>query len=448
MQRLIKAATMVVCLVGCTTFPPTPSATVDASATTFAVLTELYCAVTAPEFQTVDHTGKPISYFATDDNWAAAVDLNLSASVEGSVSPLVSLLGPFNPARAFPAGGVVGSYTAAIGGSFDQTRTNLREYKIIVFLKTFILGNPTSNIPNWRTLAETHGWPVNCLDPNRGGTFLEGRLGLREWLLPAVNTEVATQQFAPPPASSAPADLSLDRTTGVTGQAVNIKGTNLSGGKVTFGYSANVTSSSDRRLTAIAPKRGDTVTVSVANANGSATAPQNFKYTDVENKALSAEDLQKLDLQEQAFSRAVQPLADAMIATAGATSPAGGAQAPTIAETITFIIKATGTVGPSFVLSRVSGGSSSFLSLSRTDNNYVNIVLTPATYCWTALDYSSGAPKCNPLVSPSVYGAAIINAQFKAARAQPRPVDIQSAVDRINNALINLNLARSLTIPP
>src|SRR5208282_2455663 len=111
--------------VGCTTYPPSPSATVDASATTFAVLTELYCAVTDNEFLTVDESGNPVSFFATSDNWVAAIDLNLSASIEGSVSPLVSLLGPFNGAKAMPAGGTAGTFTAAFGASFDQIRTNL-----------------------------------------------------------------------------------------------------------------------------------------------------------------------------------------------------------------------------------------------------------------------------------------------------------------------------------
>ena len=148
MRRFALGAIAAVLLVGCTTSPPTPSSTVDAEQIIYTIVTELYCAAIDKQLQEpgTDSNGKPdiISYFASDDNWVVGIDLYLSASVEASVSPSISLLGPFNLAKAVPPGGTTGSYTSVFGGSFDQTRSNLREYKIYVFMKTLISG---ANIP-------------------------------------------------------------------------------------------------------------------------------------------------------------------------------------------------------------------------------------------------------------------------------------------------------------
>ena len=95
---------------------------------------ELYCA--AKELPGSDL--KP--YFGSDDKWIALIDMYLQASIEANASPAMSLLGPFNLAKAAPVGGSIGIFSAAIGGSFDETRTKLQEYKIYVNLQQLLSG--------------------------------------------------------------------------------------------------------------------------------------------------------------------------------------------------------------------------------------------------------------------------------------------------------------------
>jgi hypothetical protein len=134
----------------------------------------------------------------------------------------------------------------------------------------------------------------------------------------------------------------------------------------------------------------------------------------------------------------------------------GGGQSPTISATLTFTIKATGTLGPSFALTRVSGGSGSAFTLSRTDNNYVNIVLTPATYCPTPIIYtpstptSPGTATCTVL-TPTLGKEGILELQPRSRDTLnngvpiPTSQDMQAATNRIDSALVNLNLAHLLS---
>jgi len=372
-------------LIGCTTSPPTPSSTVDAQQIIYTVVTELYCAtkeIPTPQAGKKLQPGEqPINpsdiYFASLDNWVVGVDLYLSASVEASVSPSLSLLGPFNLAKAVPPGGTVGSFTSVFGGSFDQTRSNLREYKIYLFMPGLILGSqapqyksPTPSAKPLITLPPIQNWGdftgATC-DSNSGGTYgrnsgntyLVGRLGLKDWLQPAVYAQEASHQYAPLP-----------------------------------------------------KKQNDSDT-----GNGTS---------------------------------------------------AGSAQSPTIGETITFTIKATGTLGPSFALTRVSGGSNTLFSATRTDNNYVNIALTPATYCWTNLSYpgsdptSPHCPEVDEVVFTTTlppppprqgeeyhYEPRLAKSHFKkiisSHRLQPTVDDIAAATQRLDAALNNLNLAHAIS---
>jgi hypothetical protein len=150
MRRFALGAIAALFLVGCTTSPPTPSSTVDAQQVIYTIITELYCAtkeIPTAEAEKRILPGEQLKnqsdiYFASLDNWVVGVDLYLSASIEASVSPSLSLLGPFNLAKAIPpAGGTAGTFTSVFGGSFDQTRTNLREYKIYLFVPSLILGS-------------------------------------------------------------------------------------------------------------------------------------------------------------------------------------------------------------------------------------------------------------------------------------------------------------------
>jgi hypothetical protein len=51
---------------------------------------------------------------------------------------------------------------------------------------------------------------------------------------------------------------------------------------------------------------------------------------------------------------------------------------PTYTGTFTFLTKGSGQLGPSFSMDRAKGGAANLFSLSRTETNYVNIVLTAA----------------------------------------------------------------------
>jgi hypothetical protein len=75
--------------------------------------------------------------------------------------------------------------------------------------------NTTHSVPDWATFAESNHWPVHCENPNAGGTYLQGQLGLKDWLEPAVRTQDATIEFAPLNAPSAPTPLPAPTITDV-----------------------------------------------------------------------------------------------------------------------------------------------------------------------------------------------------------------------------------------
>jgi hypothetical protein len=414
-------------LSGCTTLLPEPNATVNVDAITFAILTELYCAA-----KSLPGDGQP-PYFASNDYWIAQIDMYLSASIEASANPLVSLLGPFNLAKATPVGGSTGSFTAGLAGTFDSTRTNLREYKIYVYLKRLVNGNTglgsnktTESVPDWATFAESNHWPVHCESPNAGGTYLQGRLGLKDWLEPAVRTQVATVGFAPlnappptpaPPVPPAPTISDVYPDKGTKGDQVFITGANFN--KVTNVFfdhkTPTIIAASPTRLvvSAPAPSKVGPVEVVVRTPAGDATGT--FTYQD----STAAEFTRRTDAETESDKKVAETTA-----SAPAPPPSSSQQSPTVSGTFTFIIKATGTIGPSFTLSRVSGGGSSLFTMTRTDNSYVNIVLTAATYC--PLSTSIPAPAtCFPT---------------KGTASQPNSDQIANAITRLDNANLNLNL--------
>jgi hypothetical protein len=244
---------------GCATYPPAPNATVSVPRIASSILNELNCAV-----QNLRHSRTDLQAFEPNDDWSALMDLSLQASIEGVASPSISLLGPFNSIKAIPAGGTVGSFTGAVGAAFDQTRTNLRDYKVYIDINK---------------LAQ-----YACEAPDQRGIYLAGELGLNEWLTPSFEEQETTRKLAPP------------------------------------------------NLPLLPP----------------------FYVFPSPRYGLLAEKPAVL----------------------------GGASSfmPTISATFTFMIKASGSLGGSFTLTRVSGGSTSLFSLTRTDTNFANIVLTPASY--------------------------------------------------------------------
>src|SRR5579872_2101320 len=357
-------------LTGCSTHLPEHNATVNVDAITFAILTELYCAAN-------DLRGRENElYFASDDFWVAGIDMYLSASIEASANPSFSLLGPFNSTKATPAGASVGSFTALFSGSIDETRTNMREYKIYVYLKRLVYGysDGKNTVPNWKTFAESNRWPVYCENPNAGGTFLQGRLGLKDWLAPAVRTQEASVGYAPlnaPPATPAPPPPPTPTITdvfpnqGSEKDAITLTGTNLDVvTAIVFdndqaddhqikpksksnpgGFVATKTTIQFHPLRSWPAKMAS---LTVRAPGGDATS----SFTFVPEPAHAAGDEKP-------------PEKFAQKSTAGPSQSGSGQQSPTISGTFTFTIKSTGTIGPSFVLTRVSGGSSNLFTATR-----------------------------------------------------------------------------------
>jgi hypothetical protein len=436
-------------LTSCTTFLPEHSATANVDAITFAILTELYCAAS-------DLRGSEKElYFASDDYWVAGIDMYLQASIDASANPAVSLLGPFNLAKAAPVGGTVGSFTSLVSGSIDETRTNMHEYKIYVYLKRLVYGytDGKKTVPNWKIFAEQNRWPVHCENPNAGGTYLQGQLGLEDWLAPAVRTQEASVGYAPlnappapPPTPPPPTPTVTDvfPRTGSEKDAITITGSNLD--KVTKLFLGNQQiAKSNYTATATTikfhppvplpttPPGPANVTVEIDNGTDSgATATLTSAFAYVAPPPPSPA--------ESATERAPASLAQSH---APAPSQSGSAQqSPTITGTFTFTIKSTGTIGPSFALTRVSGGGGTLFTASRSDNSYVTIVLTAAYYC--PLSTSQPAPPtCAPTTTTKT--TRTMQTTLMTQIAQPREPNadqLSAAIYRIDAAILNQNIAK------
>jgi hypothetical protein len=455
MKWIAPGAIFGVFLAGCSTYLPGPNATINVDAITFAILTELYCA--AKELPGSDRQ----AYFGSDDKWIALIDMYLSASIEASATPTVSLLGPFNLAKATPVGGTIGTFTAGIGGSFDETRTKLQEYKLYINLQQLLYGTTGKGAdekvaygPNWARFAEINDWPVWCENPNAGGTYLQGQLGLKDWLAPAVRVQEATIGFAPlnppaiPTAPPPPTISAIYPSSGSTegNYPVYIIGTNLDQVKeVLFkapleeaarppvipdkkaSTSTMLVVTSPKNMPAgisdiaiAAPAKSGSRAAEGAKINIYATA----KFTYITPPAPPAPPVEKLEkplFPNVPLAPNVAPLLPPVLPISGGTQ-----QSPVVSGTFTFVIKSGATVGPAFTLSRVSGGASLF-SMTRTDNNYVNMSLTAVTYCPSA----ASVPTLKGCIEARKKTADNVNAN-----------DHKAAIDRLDAANQNLNLSR------
>ena len=253
-------------------------------------------------------------------------------------------------------GGTVGTFSATAGAGFDQTRTALRENKVFIYMPTLLKKGEVSEVND-------------CANPNADGVYLEGHLGLYEWLLPSVQTEQFTQKLAPLPKKM---------------------------------------SSNDRPSAVLAYER----------------TPLNPM---------------------------VEPFFQMLLNAAQNGAATGSAQAPIISATFTFTIKATGGLGPSFTLARVSSqANANVFSVTRIDNNYVNIVLTPSTYCPDGFSKERIEPPPTKPSDPKYAWVCKttggINLSGTKSDHQPNVTDVQNAISRIDTALFNLNLQRAL--PP
>jgi IPT/TIG domain len=418
-------------LTSCTTFLPEHIATANVDAITFAILTELYCAASHLKGRENE------LYFASDDYWVAGIDMYLSAQIEASANPAVSLLGPFNLAKAIPVGGTVGSFTSVFSGSIDETRTNMHEYKIYVYLKRLVYGYTDGKkaVPDWKTFAELNRWPVHCENPNAGGTYLQGQLGLADWLAPAVRTEEASVGYAPlnappppppPPVVPAPTITDVFPKSGSFDKPVRITGTNLSNvTKVTLG-SQTVTKFTATPTTIIffppATTPPGPADLTVTADSGDATST--FTYV-APSAAVASQPLSDKAISEQ--------LAQLSTASNPPSQSGSAQQSPTITGTFTFTIKSTGTIGPSFTLTRVSGGSANLFTAIRTDNSYVTVVLTAAYYC----------PMLASLPAPGTCAATKAAKIAKTGKPpEPNADQLSEAIYRIDTAILNQNIVK------
>jgi IPT/TIG domain len=448
MKRVFSAIfSAVFGLTSCSTFLPDHIATVNPDAITFAILTELYCAAT----ELTAHDQRTL-YFASDDWWVAAIEMSLSAQIDASASAGVSLLGPFNLAKAIPVGGTVGSFTSVANGSIDEIRTNLHDYKIYVYINRLVHGytDPKTNkkVDDWKTFAEQNHWPVHCENPNAGGTYLQGQLGLKDWLAPAVTTQEASVRYAPldappapPPVPPTPIPTITDvfPRTGSEDKTITITGTNLDKitrlfvgdqlilpGQGRNQFTANATTIKFHPPAALANKGPVNVTVEIDNDNKigtTATLPSAFTY----------------DTQQLAAPAASQSLA--LSPTPAPSQSGSAAQSPTISGTFTFTIKSTGTIGPSFTLTRVSGGGGTFFNAARTDTNYVIIALTAAYYC--PLSSSLPAPPTCHSSTPARTKQTTLMTQLGQPLEPPPNVDqLSAAIYRLDAAILNQTIAK------
>jgi hypothetical protein len=397
MKNYLFTASAALFLFGCTTTPPRPNAAVNAQQITYAILSEFYCAATekpvpppsqlaysdtvaVPLPTKAPPVTLPATIFNPNDQWILALELNLSASIEGSVAPSISLLGPLNAFRAVPTGGTTGTFTTALAGSFDQTRTNARDYKIYIDVNQLLGQGSGDPAHNW--LHSGHSTTADCLNPNGDSTYLAGHLGIDEWLAPAFYAQLITRGFAPAPTKTA------DNGSGDTFTSL------LLGRRVVKRQGGT-----PNRIVHVA----DASTVQLADLEGT---------------------LDKLGPEDR----------QAVITALMSAGQTGSQSSPTIGVTFTFTIKASGTMGPSFVLTRASGGSSGFFSGTRTDTNYVNLVLTPTTYC----------PTLGWVIPVGKTNCQAPTADLRMMRASTAP-DMDAAIGRAENTLFTLNLNRALT---
>jgi hypothetical protein len=400
-RHYLLTAIAALCLSGCTTSPPRPNAAVNAEQITYAVISEFYCAVRNLKSQR-------LQVFNQQDQWILAVELNLSAAIEGSVSPSVSLLGPLNAAKALPTGQTANGFTVALGATLDQTRTNARDYKVYIDVN-HLMNEPDppatkpSDDPNfptsdWKSVASSLIGPVKCetQEPNSFRTYLAGNLGIEDWLGPIYYTQFNTRQFAPAPAAKS--------TSVALGPSVIRQGGT--------------------------PNRTRFVRLSV-NQDFRIAQDQSAPSASQSSSSGLTEDQQKLVT--ETAKEAAKEFATTLLA--GATG-GGGGQSPTIGVTFTFTIKSGGNIGPAFTLTRVSGGSNSFFSLTRTDTNYVNLVLTPTSYCPIAGQV--------PDSRTGLCGTKLARDDASITSAAST-VNLEQAVGRIENTLFTLNVNRALS---
>jgi hypothetical protein len=403
-------------LFGCATSLPGPNPTVVEKELVRSALNELCAAIYA--IQNENEDALRFNNFGSDEGWTAAIQINLTTSIEGTLSPAATLAGPILPGLLVPKGGGVGSYSASLGGSlFDQTaQTNRGNYHYVTVDALLIDDRicPSNERPFY-----ARGLYINQ------GKYLAGTLGIRDWLENAVHAQEFESVISPRPVIVAgptlpepgptvrplvpvvvkfpePKDKSVPGLTEQEKQrAPNVR-TELR--QKTCPDLSNQTEMSILLTKQIANQKwapGDTFDLSLDFSNGSKGKKELTYVSTFDNKPLP--QWIKLDQmvgrmfgtvpsdiltptgdpQHHTIGITAYNLSNAQqcetfsIAIAAGPPPAKTAYGPTYGATFQFTIKANAQAGPAFVMDRVKGGSSSLFTLARTEVNFINIALTP-----------------------------------------------------------------------
>jgi hypothetical protein len=443
-------------IAGCATTPPRPNPSVVEREIVKSILSEMCAAVI--NIQGLAVKGNPAAFnehFAPNSGWMAAIETNLKTDIEGSASPSFTLLGPFLPALLVGKGGTAGSYNASVGGTLDQTASVLRDNKRYIVLDTLL--KDVQLCPQAGS-KEYFAYFEDQAPYQSPGKYLAGTLGIREWLYNGVaaqdfrsvagptttvaegppQNDIVTQRrtsdlianeklvedLLPTEKKPCPPDspitvskaLLLDLTF-TQGQAISTVEPN----PFVYCDGLNKLTYTPSQTPAI-PSLGLIVTPSQDGKNLifnspsiPATVSGAFKVT------ITATDASKKKLSPPvSFNVTVYP------------APKATTFAPTYSATFTFIIKATGQIGPAFTLDRVKGGGPTFFSASRTETNYVNIAMT-----------ATGVP----LVEVNRDGTVVDTGEPKRLGSQGYVDAVDKAIKRLDDSLLKLNISQIRLMP-
>jgi hypothetical protein len=461
---------LVLALASCTSSPPTPNPTVVEHDIVESVLKELCRAVIS--IQGVASQGNPGAlneHFRANNGWIVLIETSLKTDLEGTVNPSASLLGPIIPGLLVPKGGTAGSFGAAASATFDQTATSLRDGKRYVVLDALLNSQlcPAPGSPEYTEIFH------NRLMYTSDKKYLEGKLGIREWLWESVSaqnfdpiinptttvvegplqndpiqqealaahklyTAMSQQNFINSGVGAPGGDTNAKCTSPINA-GTSIPTQNWSQGQLVSGWSAPLP------FISVCPLSYDTPSIA-QDPPPNTPSPVTWLKARIGNNAAtntadifldtsgpipgSASGSYKITITTKATNND-QNKNTTTLNIIVTSPPKATSWGPVYGATFTFVIKSSGQLGPSFSFDKVKGGSATLFSMSRTETNYVNIVLT-----------SVGIPllELNPDGTVKVTRAGTPVASVVRS---PGSVDlIDKAMSRLDNTLQKLNNAQ------
>ncbi|MGP0093059.1 MAG: hypothetical protein ACLPKB_24420 [Xanthobacteraceae bacterium] len=383
---------------GCASVPPGPNPNVIEREIVKSSLSELCAAVLNIKGMNKDPK-EADKYFSSNDGWIASIETSLRTDAEASVSPSVTLVGPVIPGLLIPKGGTAGSYNVAAGGTIDSTATSLRDAKHYLVLES-LLTDPELCPESRRQAYLNEG-----AEYQSDGKYLSGKLGIRDWLynttvahnfgslidpttqvvespVPNIASRVAAKYFLAKPQRNriAPVDYSKCQVLTKVDPANPMRWP--LGGSFCFRL--------DPRLFNKIPQNGNTKYSKTINWDPPpppppppATPPAHTdpKWLTFDNKG-AAFVACSIPTSAPGFSSITVTATNSgdsqevRIPISFVAAPKTTTWGPVYYATFTFIIKATGSVGPSFTLDRAKAGGPTLFSSTRTETNFVTISLT------------------------------------------------------------------------